>query len=139
MSISEKSMKTNIQRMRRLVEGMRLAYDRGENAMAWARANEDLPDNTIDASLIALLDVYANPLNPSGVLLLAKSDLKPRMANDELPCRWQCPITGAELVDAGDLYYAQDVGLAYPVMRSIPLLRPEHAIVASLLGAVRVP
>lgn len=84
----------------------------------------------------ALLDVCANPLNPSGVLLLEKADPKPRLAADLLSC-WQCPITGSELVDEGDLYYARDVGLAYPVMRGIPLLRPEHAVVASLLGSAK--
>lgn len=81
-----------------------------------------------------LLDVCANPLNPSGVLILEKTNPKPRSAIDLQSC-WQCPITGAGLVNADDLYYARDVGLAYPVMRGIPLLRPEHAVVASLLGA----
>lgn len=82
----------------------------------------------------AMLDVCANPLNPSGVLVLEKTNAEPRSAID-LSCCWQCPITGAELVDLGDLYYARDIGLAYPVMRDIPLLRPEHVVVASLLGS----
>lgn len=86
----------------------------------------------------ALLDVYANPLNPSGVLLLAKTNPEPR-ADGDLQSYWQCPVTGAELVDQGDLYYAGGVGLAYPVMRGIPLLRAEHAVVASLLGKSQVP
>lgn len=85
----------------------------------------------------ALLDVCSNPLNPSGVVLLAKANPKPRLAVDLLSC-WQCPITGTGLVDEGDLYYARDVGLAYPVMRGIPLLRAEHAVVASQLGKTRV-
>lgn len=84
-----------------------------------------------------LLDICANPLNPSGVVLLAKDGNSPRLANDATP--WQCPISGAKLVDVGDLYYATDVGIAYPVMRTIPLLRPEHAVIASALGATLSP
>lgn len=78
-----------------------------------------------------LLDICANPLNPSGIVLLAKDGSRPRPIDNPTP--WQCPISGARLVDAGDLYYAPDVGISYPVMREIPLLRPEHAVIASSL------
>lgn len=84
-----------------------------------------------------LLDVCANPLNPSGVVLLAKDNARPRPMDDATV--WQCPISGARLADAGDLYFASDVGIAYPVMRGIPLLRPEHAVIASALGATQAP
>ncbi len=80
-----------------------------------------------------LLDLYANPLNPSGVLVLTKAAPQSRRVS-EPDGYWQCPVTSAALLDRSDLYYAPDVGLAYPVMRGIPLLRPEHVIVAAQLG-----
>jgi uncharacterized protein YbaR (Trm112 family) len=30
-----------------------------------------------------------------------------------------------------EFFYAPDVGVAYPVLRGIPMLAPEHAIIAS--------
>lgn len=95
---------------------------------------ESLGANVVE---YGLLDVCANPLNPSGVVLLAKEPQRPRSTDDVAP--WECPISGAGLVDAGDLYYASEVGIAYPVMRGIPLLRPEHAVIASALGAMPTP
>lgn len=79
-----------------------------------------------------LLDVYSNPLNPSGVLTL----IKDRASAQKSPASgyWQCPLTRAPLVDQGDVFAAPAVGLSYPVMRKIPLLRPEHAVISSLLA-----
>jgi hypothetical protein len=80
-----------------------------------------------------LLEYCNNPLNPSGVILL----LKDQATNShvvKLPgALWQCPLTGAALSQYMDLFKAESVGLAYPVMRGIPLLRPEHVVVASKL------
>lgn len=79
-----------------------------------------------------LLPFAVNPLNPSGVVVIEKeapADAAPR----EL---FRCPITGAPLQDRGDAFFSSEVGLAYPVLRGIPLLRPEHAVVASALAAV---
>lgn len=78
-----------------------------------------------------LLDFITNPLNPSGVVLIVKSNPPLRKNLEGGDEYWQCPLTGAALVDHGDVFYAQQVGIAYPVMRGIPLLRPEHAVVAS--------
>lgn len=86
-----------------------------------------------------LLEVCANPLNPSGVLVLGKTDAKKPLATDSNNF-WQCPVTGAGLVEESDVYYAPDVGLAYPVLRSVPLLRAEHAVVSSqLVAAANTP
>ena len=81
-----------------------------------------------------LLDYCVNPLNPSGVLYLVKSEW---CGGSELrPAQfWRCPITGAALEVGTEFFYAREVGLAYPVLRGIPMLRPEHVIVASKLGA----
>lgn len=81
-----------------------------------------------------LLDVCIDPLNPSGVVLIAKLNPSPRRGTEVGVC-WQCPLTGTPLVDQGDLFYGGQVGIAYPVMRGIPLLRVEHGVVASkILG-----
>lgn len=74
-----------------------------------------------------LLDVCENPLNPSGVVLMIKPDPVPMVAETI----WQCPLTGTSMSDQGDLFLAEKVGMAYPVMRGIPLLRKEHGVVAS--------
>jgi uncharacterized protein YbaR (Trm112 family) len=49
---------------------------------------------------------------------------------------WRCPLTGTALEDLGDTYYSAAAGIAYPVLRGIPLLRPEHAVMASHLGTL---
>jgi hypothetical protein len=33
-----------------------------------------------------------------------------------------------------DVFVAPEIGLAYPVLRGVPLLRPEHAVLASRLS-----
>jgi len=76
-----------------------------------------------------LLEHISNPLNPSGSLVIEK-DCK------GLPAEigWRCPITKTCLTPMGDLYYSEQSGLAYPLLRGIPLLRSEHSIVASRIG-----
>ena len=78
-----------------------------------------------------LLDIFSNPLNPSGVLLMKKSESPSRKDLGVGRVSWQCPLTGVPLVDQGDIFYAEQVGIAYPVMRGVPLLRAEHGVVAS--------
>lgn len=79
-----------------------------------------------------LLECTRNPLNPSGLLVLEKQSPS---RNGKSIIEWSCPITGAPLIDAGDAFISEDTGLAYPVLRGIPLLRAEHAVVASALKA----
>lgn len=79
-----------------------------------------------------LLPYCSNPLNPSGVIVLQKEPVS--NIDDTAREQFQCPLTGAPLKHLGDVFYAEEVGLAYPVLRDVPLLRPEHAVVASLLG-----
>lgn len=76
-----------------------------------------------------LLEHTSNPLNPSGLLLLEKLNVKVDKQQDI----WSCPITGSPLIEDGDVYISVDTGLVYPVLRGIPMLRAEHAIVASAL------
>ena len=88
---------------------------------------EGLPVEVLDHRLLPL---YANPLNPSGVLVLKK-------VPEAFPATdgggWQCPLSRTPLVDLADAMTAPEAGLAYPKLRGIPLLRPEHAVIASHL------
>lgn len=90
---------------------------------------EKLGANVVD---YRLLEVYGNPLNPSAVITVAKeyTEKKIKSTSDS----WVCPITGFSLVKKKDLFFAPEAGLAYPIIRDIPLLRAEHAIIASRLS-----
>lgn len=85
-----------------------------------------------------LLELTASPLNPSGVLALSKQALnqKNRLGTgDGLEVAWSCPLTHSPLIQQDDLFYAPAVGLAYPMLRGIPLLRPAHAVIASKISS----
>ena len=88
-----------------------------------------------------LLDHCDNRLNPSGVIAIRKPPVTGSgdVPNSLLPRqRWRCPLTGTALEDVGDTCYSSAAGIAYPVLRGIPLLRPEHAVLASHLGTLPV-
>lgn len=96
-----------------------------------------------------LLPFTHSHVNPSGVLILAPPgdsryavDMPPDVRDSQTSVmaqrpshdgQWQCPLTGAALERGSSEFFAADVGLAYPVLDGIPLLRAEHAVVASLL------
>jgi SAM-dependent methyltransferase len=81
-----------------------------------------------------LLPYSPNPMNPSGVLVVHKS------ANSaSQPPQFQCPLTDTPLIDAGDVFFSSTTGLAYPVMRGVPLLRATHVVVASKLAEGLLP
>lgn len=87
-----------------------------------------------------LLEHCHNPLNRSGVILLQKADALGAVptgfvGSEGSASLWRCPLTGAMLERKTDCYIAADVGIAYPLLRGVPLLRPEHAVVASKLTA----
>lgn len=79
-----------------------------------------------------LLPYSSNPLNPSGVIVLEKAGAP--AATGAAP-DFRCPLTGTPLVDFGDAFSSPAMGIVYPVLRGIPLLRTEHAVVASTFGA----
>lgn len=84
-----------------------------------------------------LLEHYSNPLNPSGVVAFVKTDIQPKenLTSISLQGVWQCPLTGFHLKEDRDLFYAEQVGIAYPVLRGVPLLRAEHGVLASQINA----
>lgn len=94
-------------------------------------AAESLGANVAD---YRLLDVCDRPLlNPSGVITLVKSGLS-NGRNTERTDIWKCPLTGSPLIEKEDYFYADTAGIAYPVLQSVPLLRPEHAVIALKLS-----
>jgi uncharacterized protein YbaR (Trm112 family) len=81
-----------------------------------------------DVRTCRLLDYSSNPLNPSGVIVIQKA-----RSTATRGAEFQCPLTATPLSDKGEAYYSEATGLAYPVLGGIPLLRPEHMVVASKL------
>lgn len=76
-----------------------------------------------------LLPYSPNPLNPSGVIVVEKSA---RAGVSPVP-ELRCPLTHTPLVREADLCVSPLTGIVYPVLRGIPLLRAEHAVMASRL------
>jgi uncharacterized protein YbaR (Trm112 family) len=96
------------------------------------RTIEDLGASVTD---YRLLNHVSNPLNPSGVIVIDKSERKhDQKAAKRADPTWRCPLTHRPLRDMGDVFVAEQTGLAYPVMRGIPLLRREHGIIASRIA-----
>jgi ubiquinone/menaquinone biosynthesis C-methylase UbiE len=82
-----------------------------------------------------LLPLTTNPLNPSGLIRIdvAAAGRKSGGTGD-VPAdgpAWRCPLTHTELQDLGDAFSSPETGVAYPVLRGIPLLRVEHSVVAA--------
>lgn len=85
-----------------------------------------------------LLDHVTNPLNPSGVLTLHKVSLAyAELASPLVDNIWQCPLTGAKLEITPQGFFTPDIGIAYPVLAGVPLLRTKHAVVASKFGVTK--
>jgi SAM-dependent methyltransferase len=78
-----------------------------------------------------LLDYVANPLNPSGLLLIEKSDQNISETSAINGIQWRCPLTHSVLVSNENGFYSPDTGIVYPVLAGIPLLRINHGVVAS--------
>ncbi len=79
------------------------------------------------------LDYSSNPLNPSGLVLIEKSSW---ILPESPDIQWRCPLTHSTLVEHALGYYSPAVGLVYPVLGDVPLLRSTHAVVASSFGLI---
>ncbi|HPD67793.1 MAG TPA: hypothetical protein PLI27_06930 [Ignavibacteriales bacterium] len=70
-------------------------------------------------------DYSANPLNPTGLIIIEKQPLF-----DNQP-KLLCPITKTDLNKYNDSFlYSKDSFLAYPILEEIPILLKENAILA---------
>lgn len=73
-----------------------------------------------------LFDHCANPLNPTGLIIIEKENNGEKNTSDLV-----CPISRTSLEKMNDsLLYSQDSFLAYPVMGEIPCLLKENSILA---------
>lgn len=75
-----------------------------------------------------LLPYCGNALNPSGVVLIEKSDITSPNKQD---IQWRCPLTHSTLTAHPTFFSSRETGIVYPVLGGIPLLRSSHAVVAS--------
>ena len=80
-----------------------------------------------------LLDYSVNLLNPSGVVLIKKSESHLGKTN---VLQWRCPLTHSSLISHPMGYYSPSAGTVYPVLGGIPLLQSSHAVVASSFGLI---
>ncbi len=92
---------------------------------------ERLGANIMDYRLLRYSQ--GNPLNPSGVLLLDKCG-SPPVQQDNSKIRWRCPVTHTPLTEQEDVMISTETGLVYPILRGVPLLRAQHAVVASRIS-----
>ena len=79
------------------------------------------------------LPFYASEENVSGILVLEKirSEIEDKNKFDSI---WQCPITQRKIIKYDDFYFNEDIGLAYPILKNIPLLHKDNMIIASKLS-----
>lgn len=79
-----------------------------------------------------LLGLTSNPLNPTGVLTLRKvSATNAEPVSTEADKVWQCPLSGSRLERTPEGLFAPAIGIFYPTLSGVPLLRVEHAVIAS--------
>jgi len=79
-----------------------------------------------------LLPYCGNLLNPSGLLVIKKcADIPASGETDPGEIAWRCPFSRAPMRAGPEAFFCAEAGLAYPSLRGIPLLRSEHAVVAS--------
>lgn len=72
-----------------------------------------------------LFGISANPLNPTGVMIIKKASTK----NVDNPIC--CPVTKTDFIIKNNTYYSPDSLLAYPVVDKIPCLLSQNAIIAT--------
>lgn len=81
-----------------------------------------------------LLEYSPNPHNPSGVIILRKNTRPEKKIKSE-KIKYCCPISREILEKHKNYFFAPKIGLAYPMLQTIPMLRPDHAIVASKINS----
>lgn len=74
-----------------------------------------------------LFDVYNNPLNPTGLMVIKKNSGKIQTVKNYL----QCPITKTPLNLTRDSYFSKEGLLVYPIIDKVPCFLSENAVVAT--------
>lgn len=78
-----------------------------------------------------LLPYSTRSTNPSGVLVIKKPVGQISNGGNAGEIQWICPFTKLPMRQFAEAFYCMESGLAYPFLGEIPLLRPEHAVLAS--------
>ncbi|EAY32003.1 methyltransferase domain-containing protein [Microscilla marina] len=73
-----------------------------------------------------LFDYCANPLNPTGLMIIEKSTEKNAITHP-----LACPVTRTSLSFDENAYFSKSSLLAYPILHGVPCLTPDDAIVAT--------
>jgi uncharacterized protein YbaR (Trm112 family)/ubiquinone/menaquinone biosynthesis C-methylase UbiE len=75
-----------------------------------------------------IFDSYNNPLNPTGLLIIKKNSSESDVNEPYLAC----PVTKTKLKnDKNTTLYSEESLLAYPIIKSIPCLLKQNAILAT--------
>lgn len=74
-----------------------------------------------------LFDLYLNPLNPTGLMVIKISSKKTKALNNPLTC----PITKTPLELTRNSYVSREGLFAYPVIDGVPCLSKENGVIAT--------
>ncbi len=74
-----------------------------------------------------LFDIYSNPLNPTGLTIIKKDN----KTNCKIENIFACPVTKTPLIKYRDSYYSKESLLAYPIIKEIPCLLSQNAIIST--------
>ena len=74
-----------------------------------------------------IFDLYNNPLNPTGLLIIKKNSQEAEINEPYLAC----PATKAKLKESDGVLYSEQSLLAYPILKTIPCLLKQNAILAT--------
>lgn len=78
-----------------------------------------------------LFELSSNPINPTQIIIIEKENKENK---EGIKIEFYCPITNTPL-EKGEGYYYTNTGLlAYPIIKNIPCLLPQNAIVATHLN-----
>ncbi|MCL2199797.1 MAG: class I SAM-dependent methyltransferase [Defluviitaleaceae bacterium] len=70
-----------------------------------------------------LLAYSKNALNPTSIIIIKKDE-----AGGDSDALFQCPVTKTKLIDSGEIFFAPQPRLMYPVIKNIPCLLGQQAI-----------
>lgn len=74
-----------------------------------------------------LFDVYNNPLNPTGLIVIKKGSKNIKTSGNFL----ECPVTKTPLRLLKNSYFSEQGLLAYPIIDDVPCLLSENAVIAT--------
>ena len=73
----------------------------------------------------SLLDVHYESKNKTGIIVLKK-----KKSSKKKNIRFKCLLTNNLLSKKKDFYYEDKVGIIYPIIKEIPILTDDKAIIA---------